>query len=88
MTAVLRRDDPIRQEVAAAHRLGQVLGAAHERDRVQAGMDRVQTAGAAFDPDTMVTDDKWSAKSRVASELEAGFLWNGKVLRPARVSLK
>jgi hypothetical protein len=52
----------------------------------QAGMKRIKTVGAAFDESTMVTDGEAPAKgAKVSRELEAGFIWNGQVLRPARV---
>ena len=52
----------------------------------QAGIQRVVTEGAVFDPATMVCDGPSPKKNtRIGQELEAGFLWNGKPLRPARV---
>ena len=53
----------------------------------QAGIQRVATRDASFDPATMVTDAPVSAGAKVTRELEAGFLWNGLLLRPARVEL-
>ncbi|HEX2750216.1 MAG TPA: nucleotide exchange factor GrpE [Verrucomicrobiales bacterium] len=54
----------------------------------QAGLQRIRTKGAAFDAATMVTDGAApAADAKVSSELEAGFLWKGQVLRPARVAI-
>ena len=53
----------------------------------QAKIERVPTRDAAFDPATMVCDDTIGPGAKVTRELEAGFLWNGHVLRPARVEV-
>ena len=53
----------------------------------QANIQRVRTKDAVFDPETMVCDDTIGAGAKVKRELEAGFLWNGNVLRPARVEV-
>jgi hypothetical protein len=53
----------------------------------QANVERVPTKGAAFDSATMVSDDTIGPDAKVSRELEAGFLWNGHVLRPARVKV-
>lgn len=60
-----------------------VMGSAMQ----QAGLQRVVTTGAVFDAATMVTDGKVTSGAKVASELEAGFLWHGRLLRPARVEV-
>jgi len=52
----------------------------------QAGIHRIKTVGALFDSTVMVADGEApAAGARVSRELEAGFLWNEQVLRPARV---
>jgi hypothetical protein len=52
----------------------------------QAGLRRIDTDGAVFDAASMVTDGAAPAPgAKVTRELEAGFVWNGLVLRPARV---
>ncbi|HWB04369.1 MAG TPA: nucleotide exchange factor GrpE [Verrucomicrobiales bacterium] len=52
----------------------------------QAGLQRIKTEDAGFDAATMIADGPAPATgAKVRRELEAGFLWNGQVLRPARV---
>ena len=52
-----------------------------------AGLQRVKTKGADFDPATMTTPQKAGAGAKVAHELVSGWLWNGTLLRPAEVTL-
>lgn len=52
----------------------------------QAGIERVVTSGKAFDAATMVAEStSLPAGGKVEREVEAGFLWCGQLLRPARV---
>ena len=50
-----------------------------------AGLQRVKTKGADFDPATMTTGDTEPAGAKVIRERMSGWLWNGEVLRPALV---
>jgi len=53
----------------------------------QAGLQRVKTKGAAFDPVTMITGEKAPAGRKVIRELMSGWLWSGETLRPAQVTV-
>ncbi len=52
-----------------------------------AGLQRVKTKGADFDPATMTTPQKAGAGAKVAHELVSGWIWNGTLLRPAEVTI-
>lgn len=53
-----------------------------------AGIERVETTGKAFDPNTMEAIDVIEGqKDEVLEETQPGFLLNGKVIRPARVKV-
>lgn len=62
--------------------------AAVESAMISAGIQRIEIeAGKPFDATLMVAAGKGKKSSVIAEELEAGFLWRGRVLRPARVTL-
>jgi len=54
----------------------------------QLELERVLTKGQPFDPETMRTKDKVKKGSRVAAELQSGWMWNNTLFRPAQVSLR
>ena len=52
-----------------------------------AGLQRVKTKGADFDPATMTAPGKPVAGAKVISEGISGWIWNGEVLRHAEVTI-
>ncbi len=54
----------------------------------EAGVERIVTSGAVFDPEKMeaVTTDS-GEENKVLEELRPGYLLNGKLLRPAQVKV-
>ena len=50
-----------------------------------ARLQRVKTKGADFDPATMTSGENSKSDAKVIRELVSGWLWNGEVLRPAKV---
>lgn len=60
-----------------------------ESSMLEAGLVRIDIKeGQAFDAASMVTEGKPRSKATVAAELAPGYLWKGRVLRPAKVSLR
>lgn len=81
-------------DLALAHddneSLGQVVGAL--RDALgKEGLERIDPAGAAFDPTehdaVMHEPGEGEGESTVSEVLRAGYRWRGRVLRPAMVKV-
>jgi hypothetical protein len=61
-----------------------------ERLLVSAGLEQIPTAGKLFDPNTMVAVDSEASNLppfTVLEEIEAGYLWQNNILRPAEVKI-
>lgn len=61
-----------------------------ERLLVSAGLEPIPTAGKLFDPNTMVAVDSEASNLppfTVLEEIQAGYLWQNNVLRPAEVKI-
>ena len=51
------------------------------------GLQRVKTKGADFDPATMTTGDPSATTGKVTREIQSGWLLNGVLVRPAKVTI-
>ena len=51
------------------------------------GLHRVKTKGADFDPATMTTGDPAGTTGKVIREIQSGWLLNGVLVRPAKVTI-
>ena len=52
------------------------------------GLERIKAVGEKFNPEFHEAVKKKGSNNRVAEELQAGYLWQGRVLRPAKVVIE